>query len=387
MKFSHIQQLPPSPKIKVKVPASYKKKVVKKSGFNVRMIVEFMLFLVWLFCTGIAGYFLGYSPNNPDCPDIPQQASVVVKKKNCTNEKLQPLSGILPLVKEGGFSIEELKTLWKCSHAEAGSDEVNKQIFPEDMNLQRTKWKSILTVEPKAFFDKYLTQYPGDIRAVQPVVVFSHKPLSKFEEISEVCKVLDVAIVPDKPGVCVAVTETYHDVASYHMLHADRQEDGTFALTSNSLEGRTIPTEPAYAAGRALLLDFFKHSDAVSKAVLDCPRYGKGRVAIGSLIEDSEDLELFMNSVASAGKVGISKTKFCAFTTSQQVKDDMSKTGVRLVFLPELAEVGTRGDANVGAKVRRYFLQAWFAFAVANRFFSYAINFFLFVYFVSIIIL
>jgi hypothetical protein len=52
---------------------------------------------------------------------------------------------------------------------------------------------------------------------------FDSKPLDKFKDIPEVCKVLDVAVVPDTPGVCVAVTETYHDVASYHMLHADKQ--------------------------------------------------------------------------------------------------------------------------------------------------------------------
>eukprot|EP01038_Epipyxis_sp_PR26KG_P008836 gene8836-11927_t len=338
----------------------------KKSGSTLRTIVEFILFLVWLLCTGIGGYFLGYSPSNPDCPDIAPQTEVIVKKRNCTTEKLQPMNFNIPLVKEGGFSFDELKTIWKCSHAEADPAEINKELFPEDMNLQRTKWKSIITVEPKQFFDKYLTQYPGDIRAVQPVVIFSHKPLKSFEEISDVCKVIDVAIVPDKPGVCVAVTETYHDVASYHMLHADRQPDGTFALTANSLEGRTLPSESNYAAARALLLDFFKHSEAVLKAVIDCPRYSKGRVAIGTIIEDADDLELFMNSVASAGKVGISKTKFCVFTTSSQIKDDMSKTGIRLIYLPDLAEVGTRGDANVGPKIRRYFLQAWFAFSVAN---------------------
>jgi hypothetical protein len=122
------------------------------------------------------------------------------------------------------------------------------------MDMSKTKWKSILTVEPKAFFKKYLSQYPGDTRAVQPVLIFSHKPLTSLEEVPEVCKVMDVAIVPDKPGMCVAVTETFHDVASYHMLHADRQKDGSFALTANSLEGRTLPTDAAYRQARALLV-------------------------------------------------------------------------------------------------------------------------------------
>lgn len=319
-----------------------------------------------MLCTGIAGYFIGYNPSEDVCPPpVRPKISEPVAKKLCKPDSLKAI-GHPPLVKEGGFTMEELKTLWKCSHAEANNTEVNKQIFPEDMNLQKTKWKSILTVEPRAFFDKYLTQYPGDTRAVQPVLVFSHKPLDNFDQLNDVCKVIDIAIVPDKPGICVAVTETYHDVASYHMLHADRQADGSFALTANSMEGRTLPTEKTYAAARALLLDFFKFGDYVQKAVNEAPRFGKGKVVVGCFVDDSDDLELFMNSIASAGKAGISKTKFAVFTTNKQVNDDMAKTGIKIIYLPNIAEVGTQGDANLGPKMRRHFIQAWLAFAVAN---------------------
>ena len=132
--------------------------------------------------------------------------------------------------------------MWKCSHAEGNNSEINQQILPEDISIEKTKWKSILTVEPKAFFKKFLSQYPGDTRATQPVLIFSHKPLNHFDEVTDICKVIDVAVVPDRPDVCVAITETYHDVASYHMLHAERQTDGSFALAANSLEGRVLPT-------------------------------------------------------------------------------------------------------------------------------------------------
>jgi hypothetical protein len=168
--------------------------------------------------------------------------------------------------------------MWRCSHAEGNNSEINRQILPEDIQLDRTKWKSILTVEPKAFFKKYLSQYPGDTRATQPVLIFSHKPLNHLDEVSDICKVLDVAVVPDRPDVCVAVTETYHDVASYHMLHAERQGDGSFALAANSLEGRVLPSQEQYALARALLLQFFLHSEYVQSEVMDAPRYGKGKV-------------------------------------------------------------------------------------------------------------
>jgi len=353
----------------------------KKKGSMLRNIIEFLFFMMWLLCTGIAGYFIGYDPTTLECtepvtsPIRPEPQVIPATKKQpkpcpVTPEDAQNSKHIpsqLPLVKEGGFTIDELRTMWTCSHAEADTSDVHKAILPDDKSLKKTKWKSILTVEPKAFFDKYLTQYPADTRAVQPVIVFSHKPLHKFSELSDVCKVIDIAIVPDKPGVCVAVTETYHDVASYHMLHADRQPDGTFALTGNSIEGRTLPNEQHYAAARALLLDFFRFGDTVLRRVKDIPTYKDGRVVVASLVDDNEDLELFLNSVASAGKVGTSKPKFVLFTTSKQVADDAKNTKIKVVHIPELALVGTQGDADVGPKLRRYFIQAWLAFACANN--------------------
>jgi len=75
------------------------------------------------------------------------------------------------------------------------------------------------------------------------VIIILRRPLKDFNQVSDVCKVLDVAIVPDVPGVCVSVTETFHDVASYHMLHADKQPDGTFALSANAIESRNLPDE------------------------------------------------------------------------------------------------------------------------------------------------
>ena len=334
-----------------------------------RTVLELIFFLVWIFCTGLAGYFVGHAPSTEVCPP-PPPPEIIHRKAECIPRPgasaLGSGTAIGAAKKEGGYTLEELSRMWKCSHAEANFTQANKKLFPKERNLDKTKWKTILSVEPKAFFDRYLSQYPGDTRAVQPVVVFSHKPLETFQDIPEVCKVIDVAIVPDTPGVCVAVTETFHDVASYHMLHADRQPDGTFALTANSLEGRTLPDEKAYAGARALLIEFFNHGDAVTKAVKQAPRYGQNKVAVGCLVEDLEEATLFRNSLESAYKVGVSKTKFCVFTTNQAVVTSMQPTGVKVIFLPELAAVGLRGDADVGGVMRRYFLQAWLAFAVAN---------------------
>jgi len=350
-------------------PTPSKSKAKKGGGGLVRSILEFVFFLGWVFCTGIAGYFVGHAPSAEVCPP-PPPPEVIHRKAECVKQPAaQALGsgiGIGAVKKEGGYTLEELSRMWKCSHAEANFTQSNKKLFPKERNLDKTKWKSILAVEPKAFFDRYLSQYPGDTRAVQPVVVFSHKPLESFKDIPEICKVIDVAIVPDTPGVCVAVTETFHDVASYHMLHADRQPDGTFALTANSLEGRTLPDERAYAGARALLIEFFNYGDIVSKAVKAAPRYGQNKVAVGCLVEDLEEAELFRNSLESAYKVGVSKTKFCIFTTSSAVQAALAATNVKIIYLPELASVGNKGDAQVAPVIRNYFLQAWLAFAVSN---------------------
>lgn len=339
---------------------------VKKESSCLSNSVQFAFFLAWLICTGICGFFVGHAPITQDCPPPPEPI-IIQQKQDCVHESLGAGIAISAIEKKDGYTYDELTRLWTCSHAEANFTQANKKIYPKEKNLDKTKWKSILSVEPKAFFSKYLSQYPADTRAVQPVVVFSHKPLDDFKDISTVCKVIDIAIVPDTPGVCVAVTETYHDVASYHMLHADRQPDGTFALTANSLEGRILPTQAVYASSRALLLEYFNNVDYVAKQVKGCPRFNQNRVAIGVLLEDMEEVALFKNSVESGFKSGISKTKFCVFTTSSEVDASMKSSGLKIVHLSVLKSVGTIGDANVGAESRRYFLQAWLAFAVANE--------------------
>lgn len=329
--------------------------------------IEFVFFIVWLLCTGIGGYFVGHTPAMQVCPP-PPEPEIVKKVQSCVQDQSGIGSGVAigAESRKDGYAYDELSRMWKCSHAEANASQADKQLFPKEGNLGKTKWKNILQVDPKAFFDKYLTQYPGDTRSVQPVVVFSHKPLERFDQLSDVCKVLDVALVPDTPGICVAVTETYHDVASYHMLHADKQPDGSFALTSNSLDGRTLPEEAAYASARALLLEYFTHHEAVDKAVKACPKFNKGRVIVGVLVETEDELSLFKNSFATATKEGVSSSKFCSFSSDRNIANKLSKLGIKSIHIPELSKVGTEGQAKVSPEMRRHFLQAWLAFAVAN---------------------
>lgn len=316
--------------------------------------------------TGVGGYFVGHTHLQQECPPLPQVEVIEVKHDCIHEEELGVGTAVGADINTDGFTLNELHRQWTCSHAESNFTQANARIIPKDHTLGKTKWKTILSVEPKKFFDKYLTQYPGDVRSVQPVVVFSHKPLNNFEELSDVCKVVDIAIVPDTPGVCVAVTETYHDVASYHMLHADRQTDGTYALTANSLEGRELPNEQNYVAARALLLEFFQHVKYVEEAVNKCPKYSQNKVTVGVLIEDEGELELFQNSLQFSYKAGINKNKFCVFTTSNDISNALRGSGLKIINLNKISDVGTHGDSNVGIDNRRFFLQAWLAFACSN---------------------
>ena len=57
------------------------------------------------------------------------------------------------------------------------------------------------------------------------------------------------------------------------------------------------------------------------------------QVVVGCLVEDAEDMELFLNSISSAGRAGINKNKFCVFTTNKQVYTDMKNTGIKVALI------------------------------------------------------
>ena len=78
-------------------------------------------------------------------------------------------------------------------------------------------------------------------------------------------------------------------------------------------------------------------------------------------MESTGEAELFLNSFASARKAGISPSKFCIFTTSQTVMNKMAPQKLKIVYIRELAGIGS----SVPKEMRRHFLQAWLAFAMA----------------------
>ena len=203
---------PPRVQIKLrkeKFLASNKK---RGSAGWIRSALETAVFCGWLLVTGIGGYFLGHTPLSQEHTCPPQSSPVVVAQQaevpKCiprppvvkpTQPPLGTNSGVgyaLGAVdKEGGFTMDDIKRMWKCSHAVESPTSPKERMFPSDSNVDKTKWKSIVSVEPKAFFERYLSQYPGDTRAIQPVVIFSHKPLMN----SSLDHIAEVTLSPTKP--------------------------------------------------------------------------------------------------------------------------------------------------------------------------------------------
>ena len=65
------------------------------------------------------------------------------------------------------------------------------------------------------------------------------------------------------------------------------------------------------------------------------PYIGQNKVTVGTLLEDIEEFELFKNSLASADKQGINKTKFCVFTTSEAVETAVKAIGVQVTIITQ----------------------------------------------------
>jgi hypothetical protein len=343
-----------------------KKKESKGKRSPFRGLLDIILFVGWIIATGIGGYFLGVSQktqlieNTPPI-ECPKAEPIIQPREHHLAIPTEIDCAAYLSTSEAGTDFEYLKKSWSCSRAK-----YNHSLEHEltNVNLAKTKWKNILSVDPDHFFQKYLSQYPGDMVVTQPVMIFSHAPVETLEDVSQKCTVMDVAIVPDRPGMCVAVTETYHDVASYHLLHAKQSPDGTLALTPNPVRGRNLPTESSYASARGLLLDYFALSSAVTGA-------SRGLVVklgafkfpvVACLIEHESEIELFRNSIGSYLAAGGVKEHIFAVTRHPHYTKQLKGLGIKTIYASKATNVGK----HLPAYLSRSFMQIWFAFSAAE---------------------
>ena len=339
-----------------------------KKTSPLKRALEFVFFAMWLGVTGMGGYFLGStSLNDPslpcpsniaDTPDSHSSSNRLTQIHTPTATQCQQRHGAHGLSSSGiGGSdiLSKLKDSWTCSRARYSN---GSQSSPMDVDLKGTKWQSVLQVEPDAFFDRYLQQYPGDMVSTRPVVVFSHKNAKTLKDLEE-CKVMDVAIVPDSPGVCVAVTETFHDVASYHMLHADVNPDTQeLSLASNHIAPRTMPTDASYGMARSLLLEYFKQNEPISKAMAQLKQK---TMVVACLIDDESDVLLVQNSIKSFVRLGGSKEQF--FVIRRKDSISCKQLDAKCITVGKAANLGSSISDPF---ISRNFLQAWLAFAAAD---------------------
>ena len=335
-----------------------------------KRFLDFVFFGLWLGVTGMGGYFLGStSLNDPSLP-CPPSSSPEAPSSSSTNPMTEVRTPTVSQCKNhhgrahtisaggsssGSFLLSQLKDSWTCSRARYSN---GSQSSPLNVDLKGTKWQSILQVEPDAFFDRYLQQYPGDMASTRPVVAFSHKKAKNLADL-ESCKVMDVAIIPDTPGVCVAVTETFHDVASYHMLHAERNPDTEeLSLVSNHIAPRTMPTDASYGMARSLLLEYFKQHDPISKAMAQLK---KNTMVVATVIDDEGDLQLVENSIKSFLRVGGKKEQF--FVIRRRDSIACKKLDAMCITVGKAANLGSSISDPF---ISRNFLQAWLAFAAAD---------------------
>jgi len=277
-------------------------------------------------------------------------------------------------------------------------------LLDHDMPLpiNGTRWTGIRAVPRDKFFKKWLKQYPPNTAADHPVLVFAHEKginTRGSDKLHDFCRVMDVALVPDRPGLCVSVTETNHDMASYHMLTSVVQDgsesdprnyaivgsDQTPAniqyvpnhkLSSNFMQTRRLPDEKDYSRTRAVFEVFFERSKAVATALKVVPIHNASASGyrrtqwVGCVVVDVAQADLFRNSVLSAMALGVNYKKFWAFTPTWGVRDRLlgrnmpgQSEPIQTVYLPGLETI----MATIPTELGTHFLQAWFAHALAAQ--------------------
>jgi hypothetical protein len=362
--YMHTQHKPSQVERKRKMAVKRKEPKPKKSP--IRGALDMILFVGWIIGTGFGGYFLGMSQRNQmieNTPPVecPKPERIVQPREHKLEIPTELDCSAYLSTTKAGTDYEYLKKSWTCSRAKYNN---SLQHELKNVNLAKTKWKNILSVDPDHFFNKYLSQYPGDMVVTQPVLIFSHAPVQTLEDVAEKCTVMDVAIVPDRPGMCVAVTETYHDVASYHLLHAKQSPDGTLALTPNPVRGRNLPTETSYSSARQLLLDYFTFASAVSGATRGLVlKAGPRKLsAVACIIEHKSEIELFRNSLQSYFAAGGAKEHIFTVTRHPHFTKELKALGIKSIYANKATSVGK----DLPAHISRSFMQIWFAFAAAE---------------------
>jgi hypothetical protein len=340
---------------------------------------DIALFVLWIVCTGLAGYFHGsLTTSQADvvkCVDLITSIDTAILAEESCEHSFENHAHIW----------DSTDTLWHIKQARFEEASTNVLHHIKSVDLSRTKWSSVVSIEPRAFFSKYLTQYPGDMEISEPVVVFSQKHISTIDDIATECKLFDVVILPDSSGKCVSISETTADIASLHMLHATVGKNEKLISVENPVDGRVLPTEHTYHKARALLLDYFDRSQGVisafqqvfpfsntakpnkkrpSKLASIQPHHDRKTIYIGCLILNNEEIQLFKNSLLSLTRLKFSEKNIVVITPEQHIKVALKELKMsNIIYIPKVKELS---DNDISPAHFRSFLQIWVAFTAAE---------------------
>jgi hypothetical protein len=326
----------------------------EKSGGNFTRDVFFLC--VWLIIVGLGGLFLGskkaLNTALSQCPKGGEASSSKASSDGMTN--LREESPVPCIDDTRTFKGNTVQTT------------IPRFERVKTIATKGTKWKDIISIEPKYFVENFLFQYPDTLKLSRPPILFSHRAIDlENDKILDKCKVLDIALVSDSPDTCVSITETYHDVASYHMIHAEKQADGSYQSATNMVHEQFVPEFKHYESARDVLQIYYEYND-VMIAALRGPLTG---ALVGTFIQDIEHLHVFENSLASALKFGGQSANFVVFSFDQAVKAKCVTLGVHFKLLPNtvaraIAKLDFGGiSKTLGSSA---FVRLWLAFLVAD---------------------
>jgi hypothetical protein len=271
-----------------------------------------------------------------------------------------------------------------------------------------TRWAGVIAADGPTFWKRWLHQYPSDMVSDRPALIFSHENAIKHgsKKLWKTCKIMDVAIIPDVPGVCAAITETMQDNQAYHPLtstvvkssandhnrYTVRSDGSVMFIPEHHLgdggdslgargRAKPLPQTDDYSCAREALKMFFEKSDVMKDALSLIPVQNQTHPDyrrtqwVGCVVEDESDLELLRNSVMSTIKIGVHPTKFWVFTTNPSLKVKMDTIhlgknipqGIQSVVLTglELNEIGNT-VCKKSRNFKTHFMQIWLAFTASD---------------------
>ena len=402
-----------------------------------------ILVLIVLILSGFSGILLGLKVlqsrlidneiNNNECP-IVNPITLLPDEEDCSSNLISNSSisfttnanaNVNKNEEDDDLVYDDLQYIWNCKD-DSPMEDVHIHSHRDRKDEGQTRWSGIIGVDEGKFFKKWLKQYPGHLWSKHPVLVFGHeKSITKGSNmLHRNCRIMDVALIPDQPGLCAAVSETNSDMTSYHMLRSDVLKDSVIDpnnyrledipnnnkikgssngngignsnskykrrwiympkhhLSSNSLHRKKLPDDAAYETARQIMIMFFNYTEKIQTFLSVLPKQNQTQASyrrtqwVGSYIDTLEDMQMYETSIRSSIHKGVNPIKFWAFTSSIEIKDALQASdisskgdnkGIQTVYIPLLATLQEETKDKVHKKHWLRFIRVWLAYCLCDN--------------------